>query len=167
MCTFFPVVNIKAGSEHILCTLQQRYMVSTATLNCDSIGHKKEMSSILGVAGFQPMSTAVHMEPKNKLSRSNSILNLWVRWMGTQRVQMKGVLTWLVHWACLAGTSDFCSALAALVGPTHYFNSFVSMHRPVSLGWQSYWVACLIVCLSDIDKKNHNHVVVRHCLSTA
>jgi hypothetical protein len=35
--------------------------------------------------------------------------------MGTQRVQMKGVLSWLVHWACRADTRDFCSALAALV----------------------------------------------------
>jgi hypothetical protein len=30
-------------------------MVSTATLDCGSEGHKKEMSSILGVAGFQPI----------------------------------------------------------------------------------------------------------------
>jgi hypothetical protein len=32
------------------------------------------------------------------------------RQMGTQRVQMKGVLTWLVHLALHAGTRDFCSA---------------------------------------------------------
>jgi hypothetical protein len=31
-----------------------------------------------GVAGSQPMSTAVHSSP-NKLWRSNSILNLWFR----------------------------------------------------------------------------------------
>jgi hypothetical protein len=37
--------------------------------------------------------------------------------MGTQRVQMKGVLPWLVRWICCAGTSDFCPVLAALVGP--------------------------------------------------
>jgi hypothetical protein len=53
--------------------------------------------------------------------------------MGTQSVQMKGVLSWLVRWACRAGTRDFCSALAALFGPVqnvfflivHYLNSFV------------------------------------------
>jgi hypothetical protein len=52
--------------------------------------------------------------------------------MGTQRVQMKRVLPWLVRWACRAGTIDFYHALAALVGPVHYFfhniyylNSFV------------------------------------------
>jgi hypothetical protein len=53
--------------------------------------------------------------------------------METQRVQMKGVLTWLVHWACRAGTKDICSSLAALVGSVenivflivYYFNSFV------------------------------------------
>jgi hypothetical protein len=43
------------------------------------------------------------------------------------------VLSWLILWACRAGTRDFCSALAALVGPVqniffltvHYFHSFV------------------------------------------
>jgi hypothetical protein len=30
---------------------------------------------------------------------------------------MKGVLSWLVCWACGGGTRDFCSALAALIGP--------------------------------------------------
>ncbi len=53
--------------------------------------------------------------------------------MGTQRGQTKGVLSWLVCLACRAGTRDFCSALAAQVGPVqniffltvHYFNDFV------------------------------------------
>jgi hypothetical protein len=31
---------------------------------------------------------------------------------------MKGILSWLVCWACGAGTRAFCSALAALVGFT-------------------------------------------------
>jgi hypothetical protein len=47
------------------------------------------------------------------------LLNL--SWMGTQRAQMKGVLRWLVRWACGAGTQDFCPALAALVGPVQNF----------------------------------------------
>jgi hypothetical protein len=48
---------------------------------------------------------------------------------------MKGVLLWLVHGACRAGTRDFCPALAALVVPVQnifsltktllYFISFV------------------------------------------
>ncbi len=37
--------------------------------------------------------------------------------MGTQSVQMKWVLSWLVRWACRTGIRDFCSALAAVVGP--------------------------------------------------
>jgi hypothetical protein len=53
--------------------------------------------------------------------------------MGTQRGQVKGVLPWLVCWACRAGTRDLCPALAALVGTVqyifflnvHYFNLFV------------------------------------------
>jgi hypothetical protein len=44
---------------------------------------------------------------------------LKLRLVGTQRVQMKGVLPWLVRWACRAGTRYFCAALAALVGPMH------------------------------------------------
>ncbi len=43
---------------------------------------------------------------------------LWkLRWMRTQRVQMKGVLYWLVCYTCRTGTIDFCLALAALVSP--------------------------------------------------
>jgi hypothetical protein len=53
--------------------------------------------------------------------------------MGNQRVQIKGVLPWFVHWACRASTRDFCPALSGLVGlvqnifflAVHYFNSFV------------------------------------------
>ncbi len=53
--------------------------------------------------------------------------------MGTQRVQMKGLLPWLVRWASRAGTRDFCSSMTALVGPiqnifflaVYYFNAFV------------------------------------------
>jgi hypothetical protein len=55
-------------------------------------------------------------------------------------VQMKGVLPWLVCWACCASTRDFLSTMAALVGPVnksffsavHYFNSCVP-YRPESL----------------------------------
>jgi hypothetical protein len=34
---------------------------------------------------------------------------------------MPGVLPWWVRGACRAGTIDFCSALAALVGPIQFF----------------------------------------------
>ena len=47
------------------------------------------------------------------------LLKLW--WMGTQRVHMKGVIPWLVPYACRAGTTDFCSALVALVGPVQKY----------------------------------------------
>jgi hypothetical protein len=58
--------------------------------------------------------------------------------MGTQRVQIKRVLPWLVRWACRAGTRDFSPALAALESPVqntfshavHYFNPLT--HRPAS-----------------------------------
>jgi hypothetical protein len=54
--------------------------------------------------------------------------------MGTQRGQLKVVLSWLFRWLALsfAVARDFCSALAALVGlvqnifflTVHYFNAF-------------------------------------------
>jgi hypothetical protein len=37
--------------------------------------------------------------------------------MGTQGVNMKGALPWLVWWTRRAGTKDFCPALSALVVP--------------------------------------------------
>jgi hypothetical protein len=40
---------------------------------------------------------------------------------------MKGILPWLVRWACLAGTRDFCSPLAALVGQVQ--NIFCTLFR--------------------------------------
>ncbi len=53
---------------------------------------------------------------------------------GTQRVQMKGVLPWLVCWACRAGKQDFILPWTP-VGPVqniffltvHYFNSIVAI----------------------------------------
>jgi hypothetical protein len=77
--------------------------------------------------------------------------------MGTQRVQMKGVLPWLVPWACRAGTRDFCPAFAVPVGTVqntffltvHYFNSFVPIAQQAGqaavLGRQS-----LSMCLWQI-----------------
>jgi hypothetical protein len=59
--------------------------------------------------------------------------------MGTQGVHMKGVLSWLVRWACRAGTRDFAPALAALIDPVqniffltiYYFTLFIP-HSPAS-----------------------------------
>ncbi len=78
---------------------------------------------------------------------------LKLRWMGTQRGQMKGVHSWLVYWACRADTKDFCSALAALVGPSKiFFSSPYTIYIPLSsspsiLGRQPCWVTCLL----DLD----------------
>ncbi len=41
--------------------------------------------------------------------------------MGTQRVQFKVPLPWLVRWVRRAGTRDFFPALTALVSSTKYF----------------------------------------------
>ncbi len=75
--------------------------------------------------------------------------------MEKQRVQMKGVLPWLVRWACHAGTGDFCSALAALFDTVqniflltvHCFNAFVPIAQQagqaVMLGGLSLMFLCL------------------------
>ncbi len=80
---------------------------------------------------------------------------LKLRWMGTQTAQMKGVLPWLFDWACRASTRDFCSALAALVGPVQniffslpYIISIQLSPFPCKLGGQPCLVACLLVCVS-------------------
>jgi hypothetical protein len=62
--------------------------------------------------------------------------------MGTQRVQMKGVLPWLVRLARGTITRDFCPALASLVSSVqniflltvHHFNLCVPIgpHRPAT-----------------------------------
>jgi hypothetical protein len=59
--------------------------------------------------------------------------------MGTQRVQMKEVLPWLVLWSRRAGTRDFYPALAAQVSqykiffPHRTLFKFMCPHRPATL----------------------------------
>ena len=67
---------------------------------------------------------------------------------------MKGILPWLVLWACRAGTRDFCSALTALVGPVQNIFShprtlfhFLCLHRPAK-SRQPCWIACLVIRVS-------------------
>ncbi len=96
---------------------------------------------------YLPLSLGLRMCPE-RLERGGPCWLLKLREIGTQRGQMKGVLTWLVRWAYRAGTRDFCSALAALVGPVqnifshHTFFPFLCPHRPAS------WVASLLECIS-------------------
>jgi hypothetical protein len=60
--------------------------------------------------------------------------------MWTQRVQMKGILPWLIPCARRAGTRDYYPVLAALVSvvqnifflTVHYFNLCVCPHRPTT-----------------------------------
>ena len=77
--------------------------------------------------------------------------------MGSQRVQMKGVLPWLDRWACRGVTRDFCSSLAALVGLVQniffspYTISFPLSPLPNKLGKLPCRVACLFVCVSGFS----------------
>jgi hypothetical protein len=67
---------------------------------------------------------------------------------------MKGVLPWLVRWACRAGTRDFYPVLAALVGqvPSIFSSPFaISLHftpSPSKLCRQSCLVTSLLICVS-------------------
>ncbi len=64
-----------------------------------------------------------------RLNRSGPCIKMKLRWMGTQRVQMKGVLPRLVRWACRAFTWDFCSDFAALVSPVHQVRQAAALGR--------------------------------------
>ncbi len=109
-----------------------------------------------------------------KLERVGPCRLLKLRWTGTQRVQMKGVLPWLVHWAwCAGGTRDFCSALAALAAQYKIFLSSpytISMPLPPSpskLGRQPYRVACLFVCVYTDKKENQIFLIYKESQSGA
>ncbi len=81
--------------------------------------------------------------------------------MGIQRVQMKGVLPWLVRWAHRAGTLNFCHALAALMGPVQniFFPrrtlfQFICLHRPPS--WAgSHAGSPVFLCVSVVYCNSH------------
>jgi hypothetical protein len=81
-----------------------------------------------------------------RVKRGGPCWMLKLSWMGTQRVQMKRGLLWLVPWACNATTRDFCSALAALVGPVQilfsslYTYSILLPPSTSKLGRQPCWV---------------------------
>jgi hypothetical protein len=101
---------------------------------------------------------------------------------------MKGVLPWLVDWACRAGTRDFCSALAAQVGPVqniffltvHYFTStkyffphrtlfqFFCPRRPASwAGSRAESPVSQYLCVSGDNKQNNSFVgLSNHVRST-
>jgi hypothetical protein len=55
-----------------------------------------------------------HLVPERP-ERGGSCWQLKLRWMGTQRVQMEGVLPWFLRWSRRAGTRDFYLAFASLV----------------------------------------------------
>ncbi len=91
---------------------------------------------------------------------------LKLRQMGTHGVHMKGVLPWLVHWACRAGTRNFCPTLAALevdkvqnilfprriptsfvpigraASPISYYVSLVATFKEILTGWLLTYCVC-------------------------
>jgi hypothetical protein len=90
-------------------------------------------SPLLNPLPFAQLQTLVTIIV-SRLDRSGPCWLLKLRWMGSQRVQMKGLLPWLVRWACRAGTRDFCSDFGCpIVGPVKdIFIQFFCTHRPAS-----------------------------------
>jgi hypothetical protein len=88
-----------------------------------------------------------------RLEKGGPCWLLRLRWMGTQRVQMKGVLPWLVRWAFRAGTRDFWSALAAIVGSVQNIvqvlsalpcTVYVCTAHAYTAGCPMYCVSCVL-----------------------
>jgi hypothetical protein len=80
--------------------------------------------------------------------------------MGTQRVQIKGVLPWLVRWTRRAGTIEFRPALAALVSPVqniifltvHFFTLLVSIaQQPEQAGVLGRLSLCIWQCAHTLS----------------
>ncbi len=79
-----------------------------------------------------------------RLGRGGPCWLLKLIWMGTQRVQIRRVLPWLVHWAC--------PVFAAPSRPVqkHFLHCtlFHLSPSPSELGRKPCWVAYLLVCVS-------------------
>jgi hypothetical protein len=66
---------------------------------------------------------------------------LKLRKIGTQRVQLKGILPRLVRWALHVGTREFCPALAALVGPVQNIFPHCTLFQFICLYRLASWAA--------------------------
>ncbi len=84
--------------------------------SCSQNLKNKYLWSIARTLRILYFDLALSLYPE-KLERGGPCRLLKLNCIGTRRVQMKAVLSWLVRWASRAGTRDFCSALTSLVGP--------------------------------------------------
>ncbi len=133
----------KAHNTDILSVVRKCcYMPRGTSLNTLKSGYSNMLTSSLAVS------------TRDTIEGAGPCWLLKLRWMGTERVQMKGVLPWLVPWAGRADTRDFRSALVAPVSPVQiFFFSPYTLSIPLSpspskLGRQPSWVACLLVGVS-------------------
>ncbi len=84
-------------------------------------------------------------ETPERLKRGGPYWLQKLRWMGTQRVQMKGVLPWLVCWACRAGTRDFVQSWLLQSAQYKIFLSSRTLFQivcPLSISmclWETLW----------------------------
>ena len=84
-------------------------------LNFYNLLHFKSRCGIF----FSASTVLIKLRPE-RLKRGSLCWLLKLRWMGTQRVQMKGVLPWLIRWACIADTKDFFLVLPLVLQSAQY-----------------------------------------------
>ncbi len=144
--TFRPVclsecVSVKLSVFCVCVPVSIQTLTSNITIN-------KDMFSTFSLFSFYSILKTLfrhkmHVKICARETRERCpLLTVEIEVNGIQRVQMKGALPWLVSWACRAGTRDFCSTLAALVGPVqniffltvHFFNSFVTIAQQAGHG---------------------------------
>jgi hypothetical protein len=110
-----------------------------------------EYSTISLLCEFQP----------ERPEKSGPCWLLKMRWMVTQRVQIKGVLICLARWACRAGTRYFCSGwpiqIIIFFLAEHYFKSFIP-HRPSS--WAGSRAGSLVSYYRSLDPALNVHSTI-------
>ncbi len=94
---------------------------------------------------YSPLRCFLHAKGSIRETREGwPLLNVETEVNGDSKSTNKGVLPWLVRWACRASTRYICSASAALIGPVDTISMLLSP-SPSKLGRQPCWVACLLV----------------------
>jgi hypothetical protein len=151
---FWPIQSLLVWIEHSPFPQHPRADAETAPymIIWDSLSDDLPFASLPPLWNTISMLFEFQLE---RLERGGRCCETEVK--GDSKSTIKGVLSWLVRWACRACVQY--SALAALVGPVKYFYprrtlfQFLCPPSLSKLGKQSCWVACLLVCVSGSSTK--------------
>ena len=108
ICTLFPLFSVWFHTLYFLYDFSLIVYVNKVCLK-----HWKCLYAFFGMVSLE------------RLERGGPCWLLKLRWMGTHRVQMKGVLLWLVCWVCRPSTNFFFLTV-------HYCISIHFPYRPAS-----------------------------------